>query len=809
MTLKADHIPILELAPHKMIVPQTTGVIRLGLFEMGNQTHFMKDIIEGREPLLFTFMRRAHSDNLEERLFDIGVIVEVSGTNSEKGIELLLQPKCRARRSNFVIGPGGYMVARAVEIIDDKDEKFFIDNKEGRKIVSPGFQETMDGLFFNLRLKTGKLLEKCLEFPDLSDLTALEQVFDMLCNLNTSDAESIDRTIWALIDSVPHITSEKKQHLIETTSLMRRIGGTLGLVEANILIISEALNYNISSVKITRKKKAHSSPNDEANHYVSEIKKKWEKFQEIKDNLNPGAAKAIMEDFDHLKHNQPGQAEWSVNMVHLDCLLDIYSAKATPQEKDTSKVEKKLEESHYGLENVKETIKEYLAVKTLNPKGKAPILCFVGPPGVGKTSITRSVADALNLKYIRLSLGGVRDEADIRGHRRTYIGAIPGKIIQEIRRVDSKNPVFVLDEVDKLTNDFRGDPSSALLEVLDPEQNHSFQDHYVEAPFDLSGVLFLCTANLESGIQPALLDRMNLISISGYTEKEKIQIAKRHLVSKQMEEVGLADKVKIMWPKNNPDEVLEYIIGGYTREAGVRNLEREIHKILSRWGSQYLKLPDTKKPAYLMMDKNLVGQLLKAPIFTHERANETEVGETIGLAWTPTGGSLMYIQAQLTPFIRGEKALSQTGGLQEVFREMNKNALTVAKNLLRGDESVTQKLRDNILHLSSPDGAVPKDGPSAGIAMTVAIYSELTGKRVKPFLAMTGEITVKGRVRAIGGVKEKVLAAHRDGIKEIILPENNERDIEEKVSSDIKKDLKFHFVRDIKEVIDISFPKQS
>ncbi len=664
------------------------------------------------------------------------------------------------------------------------------------------------------------------EIHEIRDITNLAINVSAIKKLDYRDKDAVDQIIWAILYHMPDdVGSSERQVFLESDSLIERIELLSKLLDRHLRIALFAKEHlrslsRKSRDKLLTKGSGKPQPGTDESDQVElvdkeiansppEIVERWEKYKKIKDTIGSDPQKAILEDFARLKSSASGQAEWNTFTNHLDCLLDIYSAVNTPQEKDVSKVEKTLDESHYDMEGVKEEIYNHLAVKNLNPNGKAPILCFVGAPGVGKTSIGKSIAEALALKFTRLSFGGVKDEADVRGHRLTYIGAIPGKIIQEIRRIGVKNPVFMLDEVDKISNDFRGDPSSALLEVLDPEQNHSFQDHYVGAPYDLSGVLFLCTANTASGIQPALLDRMNVINVSGYTELQKIQIAKKFLIPKQFTEVGLANKgVRPCWPDNNPDKVISKIISGYTREAGVRELERQIHKMLSVWARQYLKENDDKKPSEILITEEMVEKFLGLPKQTHERVNVTEVGEAIGLAWTPVGGDIMYIQAQLTPHGRTEKDISQTGGLLEVFIEANKNALTVVKNLLKNDDKAMKKLMDNLLHLSVPDGAIKKDGPSAGITMAMAIYSELVGKPLKPYLAMSGEITIKGRIRAVGGLKEKILAAHRDGVKEVVLPATNKRDVEKDIPDEINRDIKFHYVTHINEVLPIVFPEK-
>lgn len=650
-----------------------------------------------------------------------------------------------------------------------------------------------------------------------SEIGLLEGLYDKYGNLDFMKLNIINEFIWYTVFAIPEIDSQQKQHIIETTTARQRISNCLALLEINIALTQNAKKFEGVVTKSKKRGKPRRIPinktvedtqdnnDDSFETNDPEILKRWERYKKIKDTLHPDVQKAFMEDFNHLNGGDSQQAEWTTFKNHLDFILDLYSTIITPQETDISKVEKILGESHYGLEDIKERIYNFLTTKLRNPKGKGPIICFVGPPGVGKTSIGKSIAESLSRKFIRLSLGGLRDEAEIRGHRATYIGALPGRILSEIRRSGVRNPVFMLDEIDKLTNDFRGDPSSALLEVLDPEQNHSFQDHYVGAPFDLSDVLFLCTANVISGIQAPLLDRMDIIPISGYTEDEKIQIAKQYLIPKLEKELGLVkDNIGVDWEDGEPEKIISKTITGYTREAGVRKLEQKLHQVLESLSREHMKSADKK--ASIKVTETSMDKILRIPKYSSERVRETEIGESIGLVVTESGnGDIIYVQAQFFPKVYGEKGISQTGQLKEVLREANKNALTVVKNLLESDAKILKKLKTHSLHLSIPDGATPKDGPSAGITMAVALYSELTRKLVKPSIAMTGEITIKGRIRAVGGIKEKVLAAYRDGLKEIILPAANKRDYDQDISKQIKENITFHFVEHIKDVLPIVF----
>jgi ATP-dependent Lon protease len=462
---------------------------------------------------------------------------------------------------------------------------------------------------------------------------------------------------------------------------------------------------------------------------------------------------------------------------------------------DLKRASKILEKDHYGLDKVKQRIIEYLAVLKLKHNMKAPILCLVGPPGVGKTSLGKSIAKALGRKYVRMALGGIRDEAEIRGHRKTYIGAMPGRIIQSIKKAGSSNPVFVLDEIDKVGNDFRGDPSSALLEVLDPEQNNAFYDHYVEVDYDLSSVMFIATANSLSSIQPALLDRMEIIEVNGYTIEEKIEIAKQHLLPKQREQHGI--KVKDISLKN---QVLEKVIEDYTRESGVRGLEKKIGSLV-RGIATKIAMDLEYNPA---VSKTDVETILGPPIYDKDLYEGNEVaGVVTGLAWTQVGGDILFIEASLSP---GKGKLSLTGNLGDVMKE----SATIAMAYLRANArkfNIDHRVFDQWdVHVHVPAGATPKDGPSAGITMLTALTSAFTQHKVKPHLAMTGEITLRGKVLPVGGIKEKILAAKRANIKEIILSKSNRKDILE-IKEDYIRDMQFHYVSEMKEVIDLALFK--
>ncbi len=493
-----------------------------------------------------------------------------------------------------------------------------------------------------------------------------------------------------------------------------------------------------------------------------------------------------------LERMHPDSAETATVRNYLDWMVNLPWSQQTKDALDLKKAQEILDADHYGLETIKERIVEYLAVRKLKKKMRGPILCFVGPPGVGKTSLGRSIARALSRKFVRISLGGIRDEAEIRGHRRTYVGSMPGRIIQGISQAGSNNPVFMLDEVDKIGSDYRGDPSSALLEVLDPEQNYSFRDHYLNVPFDLSNVMFVATANLLDPIQPAFRDRMEVISLSGYTEEEKVEIAKRHLIPKQVEENGLSEA-----QVSFPDKAILTIISKYTREAGLRNLEREIAKVCRKLAR---RVAEGEGGPYKVTPVR-AEELLGVPRVTPEMALiNNQIGVATGLAWTAAGGEILFVEATTMP---GKGRLILTGHLGTVMKESAQAALSYARSKASELGVAMNIFGDLDVHVHVPEGAIPKDGPSAGITMATAIISVLTNRPVRRSVAMTGEITLRGNVLPIGGVKEKVLAARRANIDTVILPEANRKNLEE-VPKLFRKNLKFCFVSDVTEVFAIA-----
>ena len=507
----------------------------------------------------------------------------------------------------------------------------------------------------------------------------------------------------------------------------------------------------------------------------------------------PVAAKELFQKgIEKLERMHPSTPDYSVVYNHLDLMLDLPWDTYTTDHYDLKKAKKTLDIDHYGMNKIKERILEYIAVLKLKGDMKSPILCFVGPPGIGKTSLGKSIAAAINRKYIRLSLGGLHDESEIRGHRKTYIGAMPGRILQSLRKVKTSNPVLILDEIDKVGNDFRGDPSSALLEVLDPEQNNSFYDNYLEMEYDLSKVLFIATANSIQNIQPALRDRLEIIDLNGYAVEEKIEIAKRHLIPKQKELHGLN--------KNNfkiNDKLLEKIIQDYTRESGVRELDRNLAGVM-RYQAKQLILKGKLKTTVTVND---LVKILGNPKYNNEIYKNINIpGVAIGLAWTYTGGDILFIETGLSD---GKGELKLTGNLGNVMKESASTALTYLQSNAKKYGIDAKIFEKKNIHIHVPEGAVPKDGPSAGVTMMSAIYSAITEKRIKPFLAMTGEITLRGQVLPVGGIKEKILASKRAGIKEVILCWLNEKDVEE-IDSNFIKGIKFHYVKTMNQVLELA-----
>lgn len=603
-----------------------------------------------------------------------------------------------------------------------------------------------------------------------------------------------------LIASNLNISTSEKQGILETFDIRERLTKVHLFLNKEVQVL-ELGNKIQSQVKedmdrtqreyyLREQLKAIKKELGELDEHSTEIKELKEKIKKAK--MPPEALAAAEKELERLAKIPPASAEYTVSRTYLDWLVELPWSETTEDNLDIDNAQKTLDEDHYDLEKVKKRILEYLAVRKLKADMKGPILCFVGPPGVGKTSLGKSIARTMGRKFIRISLGGVRDEAEIRGHRRTYVGALPGRIIQGIKKAGSNNPIFMLDEVDKIGMDFRGDPSSALLEVLDPEQNFSFSDHYIDVPFDLQKVMFITTANVLDTIPPALRDRMETLELPGYSEDQKMMIAKQFLIPKQINEHGLnPEYIEFQ------DAAIQVIISSYTREAGVRNLEREIAAICRGVAKDVAR---GIKEKVIIGPENLHKFLGPVKFFPEVAERTSDPGVATGLAWTPTGGDIIFVEATK---MRGEKGLTLTGQLGDVMKESAQAALAYVRSKSKElgiDEEFFEK---NDIHIHVPAGAIPKDGPSAGITMFVALTSLLTNKPVRSDVAMTGEITLRGLVLPVGGIKEKVLAGMRAGIKTIILPKKNEKDLEE-IPEHIRNQMNFKFIQRMDEAIELA-----
>ena len=651
----------------------------------------------------------------------------------------------------------------------------------------------LDALSNNLRQVFSELIQIA---PNLS-----EEHTGMLSNIQ-KPARLADRAV-----SLLTVPNPEKQDILEELDVKKRVEKAIKVLTKEIQRIklgeeiqtevhdeiakSQREYYLREQMKAIKRELGEDESQVELNEIEEAIKKA---------KMPEDAEKVALKELDRLTKIPTQSPEYTVARTYLDWLTDLPWSISSEDSIDVKESKKILDEDHYGLEKVKERIIEYLAVRALKMKKepdsaiRGPILCFAGPPGVGKTSLGKSIAKSMGREFVRISLGGVRDEAEIRGHRRTYIGALPGRIIQSLKKAGTNNPVFMLDEIDKLGMDFRGDPSSALLEVLDPEQNGTFADHYLEVDFDLSKVMFIATANYQDPIPPALKDRMEVIDFSGYIEDEKLQIAKKHLIPKQLKENALTTSDVTL-----DDASIKELMSSYTREAGVRNLEREIANVYRKVARDKVE----KKSKKIRVTKKKISEYLGAPRFYSDIAERTtKPGVVTGLAWTAAGGDILFIEASQ---MKGKGNLTLTGQLGDVMKE----SATAAMTFVRSNSDALSLAEDfnekSDIHVHVPAGAIPKDGPSAGVGMLTSIVSLLSGKPVKSKLAMTGEITLRGNVLPIGGVKEKVTAAHRSGIKTIILPDHNRKDLED-IPDHIKKDLEFHFAKEMMDVVKVAIP---
>ena len=711
-----------------------------------------------------------------EDLFKIGIIAEVKQVIKLQNniVRILAEGKERAELSAFLENPD-YLLAEIIRFDEEVDDGL---PEEAKEAMLRSIQETF-GKYVVVNPKMGKELQR-----QLSEITDLEKLMNQLAN------------------SLP-VHFEEKQKILDAVSMTERYEVLMALLlkEIEIIAIKNDFQAKVKAhvdknqkeyllreqMKVIREELGEDNTESDADHFMDALGK-IKADKEVKEK--------IKKEIDRFKNISSSSSESAVARGYIETLLELPWNKTSRDNKDLKNAEQILNADHYGLEKVKERMLEFLAVRNLTSKGESPIICLVGPPGTGKTSIARSVAKALDKKYVRISLGGVRDEAEIRGHRRTYVGAMPGRIVNGLRSAGVKNPLMLLDEIDKMSSDYKGDTASALLEVLDAEQNKKFRDHYVEIPIDLSEVLFIATANSVQDIPRPLLDRMELIEVTSYTENEKLHIAKEHLLAKQMERNGIRPEQLAI-----TDKAMAKIISGYTREAGVRNLERKLGEICRKAARP---LYEGEKEKIKVTEQNLEKFLGKEK-YSFDKKNDTdEVGIVRGLAWTSVGGDTLEIEVNIMP---GKGEFQLTGQLGDVMKESAQAGISYIRSVSEEYHIPKKFFQENDIHIHIPEGAVPKDGPSAGITMATAMLSAITKTPVRADVAMTGEITLRGRVLPIGGLKEKTLAAKNAGIKTICVPKKNEKDIDE-ISPEIKKGLKIVFVEQMKDVLDVAFVKK-
>lgn len=711
-----------------------------------------------------------------EDLFKIGIIAEVKQVIKLQNniVRILVEGKERAELSAFLENPD-YLLAEIIRFDEEVDDGL---PEEAKEAMLRSIQETF-GKYVVVNPKMGKELQR-----QLSEITDLEKLMNQLAN------------------SLP-VHFEEKQKILDAVSMTERYEVLMALLlkEIEIIAIKNDFQAKVKAhvdknqkeyllreqMKVIREELGEDNTESDADHFMDALGK-IKADKEVKEK--------IKKEIDRFKNISSSSSESAVARGYIETLLELPWNKTSRDNKDLKNAEQILNADHYGLEKVKERMLEFLAVRNLTSKGESPIICLVGPPGTGKTSIARSVAKALDKKYVRISLGGVRDEAEIRGHRRTYVGAMPGRIVNGLRSAGVKNPLMLLDEIDKMSSDYKGDTASALLEVLDAEQNKKFRDHYVEIPIDLSEVLFIATANSVQDIPRPLLDRMELIEVTSYTENEKLHIAKEHLLAKQMERNGIRPEQLAI-----TDKAMAKIISGYTREAGVRNLERKLGEICRKAARP---LYEGEKEKIKVTEQNLEKFLGKEK-YSFDKKNDTdEVGIVRGLAWTSVGGDTLEIEVNIMP---GKGEFQLTGQLGDVMKESAQAGISYIRSVSEEYHIPKKFFQENDIHIHIPEGAVPKDGPSAGITMATAMLSAIMKTPVRADVAMTGEITLRGRVLPIGGLKEKTLAAKNAGIKTICVPKKNEKDIDE-ISPEIKKGLKIVFVEQMKDVLDVAFVKK-
>ena len=734
----------------------------------------VEEAMMGEQKIFLVAQRDVEQEEPElEDLYRIGIIAEIKQVIKLQNniVRILVEGGERAELSAFLEEPD-YLLAEIIRFDEEVDDGL---PEEAKEAMIRSIKETF-GKYSVVNPKIGKELQR-----QLNEVNDLEKLMNQLAN------------------SIPvHFT--EKQKILDAVSMTERYEVLMALLlkEIEITAIKNDFQSKVKAkvdknqkeyilreqMKVIREELGEDNMESDADHFM-ELLGKVKADKEVKEK--------IKKEIDRFKNIASNSSESTVSRGYIETLLELPWNRTSKDNKDLANAEQILNEDHYGLEKVKERMLEFLAVRNLTNKGECPIICLVGPPGTGKTSIARSVARALDKKYVRISLGGVRDEAEIRGHRRTYVGAMPGRIVNGLRSAGVKNPLMLLDEIDKMSSDYKGDTASALLEVLDSEQNHKFRDHYVEIPIDLSEVLFIATANSVQDIPGPLLDRMELIEVTSYTENEKLHIAKEHLLAKQMEKNGIRqDQLSIT------DKALGRIISGYTREAGVRNLERKLGEICRKVARP---IYEGEKDKIKITDSNLEKYLGKVK-YTFDKKNDTdEVGIVRGLAWTSVGGDTLEIEVNVMP---GKGEFQLTGQLGDVMKESAQAGISYIRSVSEEYHIPKDFFREHDIHIHIPEGAVPKDGPSAGITMATAMLSAITDTPVRADVAMTGEITLRGRVLPIGGLKEKTLAAKNAGIKTICVPKKNEKDIDE-ISMEIRKGLKIVFVEQMKDVLDVAF----
>jgi ATP-dependent Lon protease len=774
-----------ELPPVVPILPLRNSVLFPGSIipiDVGRpkSVKLIEEAIAAERPIIGIVTQREArvEDPADEDLHDIGCAARIL-----KVIKLA--------KDNYSVILQGVMRIH-VDEVTSHDPFLLAKVSQVEDVPAPSDVES-DALVANIKETAKKLISLVPELP--REAAALLD--------SVSDAGQVADLVVSNLDIEP----AEKQDVLESAEVMPRLRKVLTLLtrQLEILKVRERINSQVQEEMghsqreyvLRQQLKAIKGELGEIDDESGDVEEFQKKIADAK--MPDEAEKVALKQLDRLKQMQPSSAEYTVTRTYLEWLVELPWSTSTEDQIDIKTVRTVLDEDHYDLEKVKKRILEYMAVLKLNASKKGPILCLLGPPGVGKTSLGKSIARAIGRRFVRISLGGVRDEAEIRGHRRTYVGSLPGRIIQGMKKAGTNNPVIVLDEIDKLGHDFRGDPASALpalLEVLDPEQNHTFSDHYLEVSFDLSRVMFIATANYLDPIPPALKDRLEILELPGYTRQEKLAIARRFLIPKQIGEHGLeAAGLDVEFTE---DAVFE-LIDSYTREAGVRNLEREVSSVIRGIA---VKVVEGELTGKLALDAKAINESLGPQKYMPEMSERTaEPGVATGLAWTPVGGEIMFVECSRMP---GKGGLMLTGQLGDVMKESAQAAMSYVKSHLDELGLDSGVLKDSDLHIHVPAGAIPKDGPSAGVAMFSALTSLLSGRCVRPDVAMTGEITLRGLVLPVGGIKEKMLAAHRAGISRIVLPERNEKDVVD-VPEEIRQEMDIVYVRNVADVVGAAF----